>query len=328
MKRLAGCSLIFICLVGFWVALSIQTPAQTTDSQKRNAEKVARECALATGPERLAQAPAVMPSDGRDLEECRSANAKRNPNPCRSLLARQSSSTLKTADEQAAPAAGQATGASDKGQAKNGELVIALYPILSPALDRGLQGVVGYIFRGKLAGDRGLLLPINVMGKGFGAQTLLYIAKNLYIGPRFQLRQMNVWIDFSALEPCGLPDEGDKLPADIVAEVPDDLLRTRTVAIGPRLQRDTRNDQFYPTRGSVLNGGGYFLKTLGSRFDDQIYQVRLESYCSLSERQVLAFGSIVCAAASDRVPFYDLCLYGVRNYVRGYAAGRFQDRHM
>src|SRR5205085_1657043 len=174
---------------------------------------------------------------------------------------------------------------------------------------------------------RGLFLPINIKGKGVGVQTLVRIAKDLYIGPRFQLRQMNAQIDTSALKPRGLPEVIDKLPADIVAAVPDDLLSTRTVAIGPHLQRDTRNDQFYPTKGMVLNAGGdFFLKALGSKFDYQIYQVRFESYRSLSERQVLAFGSIGCAAAGGRVPFYDLCLYGSRNYVRGYSAGRFQDR--
>jgi len=136
-------------------------------------------------------------------------------------------------------------------------------------------------------------------------------------------------IDFSALKPRGLPETIDELRKDIAGAVPSDLLNTRTVAIGPHLQRDTRDDQFYPTKGSVLNAGGdFFLKALGSKFDYQIYQVRFEGYRSLSERQVLAFGSIGCAAAGDRVPFYDLCLYGARNYVRGYSAGRFQDRRM
>jgi Omp85 superfamily domain len=313
--------------------MSISSPAQTADSQKRDSEKA-------------------------------------TPAPT----------------DQAAPANGQVIGASDKSQEKNGEPVIAPYPISSPALGTGLQWVVGYVFRlnkedkvtppsffgtvgmytgngswgaliggsfhldgdkyrviaaiadgnvnfdfygiGKLAGDRGLFLPINVNGKGIGGQALVRVAKDLYIGPRLQLRQLNAGIDFSALKPRGLPDSIDKQPADIVAAV-DNLLSTKTVAIGPHLQRDTCNDQFYPTQGTVLNAGGdFFLKALGSKFDYQIYQVRFEGYRSLSERQVLAFGSLGCAAAGDRVPFYDLCLYGARNYVRGYSAGRFQDRRM
>lgn len=347
---------MLICSTGLLMALSIYAPAQ---------------------------APAAAATGGDEKAE----SAKGDQALIRSGLFRQSSFALKVAHDQAAQPAGQTATANDKEQVRNGELVIAPYPISSPALGTGLQWVVGYVFRldkedktvppsffgtvgmltsngswgmifggsfhlkkdkyrviaavadgninfdfygiGKLSGERGLFLPINISGKGFGAQTLARIAKALYLGPRFQFRQLNAQIDFSALKPRDLPQETDKLPQDIVEAVPRDLLNARTVAIGPHLQRDTRNDQFYPTKGTVLNAGGdFFLKALGSKFDYQTYQVRFESYSSLSERQVLAFGSIGCAAAGDRVPIYDLCLYGSRNYVRGYSPGRFQDRRM
>jgi hypothetical protein len=193
------------------------------------------------------------------------------------------------------------------------------------------KGNVNFDFYGigKLAGDRGLFLPININGKGIGAQMLLRITKGLYIGPRFQLRQLSAQIDFKSLSLRGLPDASNKSLQDIVEAVPRDLFSARTVAIGPHLQRDTRNDQFYPTQGTILNvGGDLFLKALGSKFDYQTYQARFESYNRLSERQVLAIGSIGCAATGDRVPIYDLCLYGAKNYVRGYSVGRFQDRRM
>ena len=35
-----------------------------------------------------------------------------------------------------------------------------------------------------------------------------------------------------------------------------------------------------------------------------------------------------CAAAGNRVPIYDLCLFGAANDIRGYPGGRFQDRRM
>ena len=331
MRQFASHSSVLVCSIGLLMALSIRTPAQTNDLPKRVSEN-------------------------------------------------------KTSDQAAQPP-GQPAGASDKQESKNGELVIAPYPISSPALGAGLQWVVGYVFRlnnedkvtppsffgtvgmytsngswgallggsfhlkgdkyrvvagvadgsvhwdfygvGKVAGDRGLFLPINVSGKGFGAQMLIRTGRNIYIGPRFQLRRLDARVDFSALKPRGLPEVIDKPREDIAAAVPRDLLGARTVATGPHLQRDTRNDLFYPTKGTVLNvGGDFFLKALGSKFDYQTYQVRFEGYKSLDERQVLAFGSIGCAAAGDRVPFYDLCLFGARNYLRGYSAGRFQDRRM
>jgi len=353
MKRSIANSIILTCLIGLLPGQSLYTLAQTKVAQEKDA--------------------------GED--------ARSGQNPMRFTLLEPSSRAREGAADQATQPPGQATGANDQEEGRNGTLVIAPYPISSPALGRGLQWVAGYIFRmnredkvtppsyigtvgmytsngswgavfggsfhlkedkyrvvaavvdgninwdfygvGKLAGDRGLFLPVNISGKGFVTQALLRIAKSLYVGPRFQLRQINAQIAFSTLKPRGLPEVIDKLREDIAAAVPRDLSNTRTVAIGPHLQRDTRDDQFYPTRGTVLNAGGdFFLKALGSKFDYQIYQVRFEGYRSLSERQVLAFGSIGCAAAGDRVPFYDLCLYGARNYLRGYPAGRFQDRRM
>lgn len=353
MRRFVSYSFLLICLIGLLMALAIHTPAQT---------------------------PAATAGEGKlgQSEDKKAESAKSDRDLTRFAVSKQ---------PQSAQAAGQAGGPADKGESGSGEIVIAPYPISSPALGTGLQWVVGYVFRmkkedkvtppsflgtagmytnngswgmifggsfhlkddkyrvvaaladgsinfdffgiGKVAGDRGVFLPINVSGKGFLTQTLFRITKDLYIGPRFQLRKLDAQIDFTALKVPDLPEEVAKLPQDIVAAVPRDLLSARTVAVGPHFQRDTRNDQFYPTEGSVLNvGGDFFLEALGSKFNYQTYQVRFEGYRSIDEREVLAFGSIGCAAAGDRVPFYDLCLYGARNYLRGYSAGRFQDRRM
>ena len=43
---------------------------------------------------------------------------------------------------------------------------------------------------------------------------------------------------------------------------------------------------------------------------------------------MIAFRGMACAAAGDRVPIYDLCLFGAANDIRGYTAGRYQDRRM
>jgi len=367
---------MLICLIGLLVTLSIHTPAQTKDPQGSNSGKMAQEprsAAVAT-----TSSDRNNDSEKRQGGDEKAENASGDQDSLRSAQPGQSSS---------AQATGQAKGNNNKEEEKNGELVIAPYPVSSPAIGTGIQWVAGYVFKlnkedkvtpasflgtagmytnngswgmlfggslhlkedkyrlaagvatgnvnfdffgiGKVAGDRGVFLPINVNGKGVLVQTLFRIVKNLYIGPRFQVRKLDASIDFSALKIPDLPEEIERLPQDIVDAVPRDLLSTKTVALGPHLQRDTRNDQFYPTKGTVLNvGADFFLKGLGSKFNYQLYQVRFEGYRSLSERQVLAFGSLGCAAAGDRVPFYDLCLYGSRNYVRGYPAGRFQDRRM
>jgi hypothetical protein len=181
---------------------------------------------------------------------------------------------------------------------------------------------------GQGSAERGFFVPINIKGKGLLAQPMVRISRNIYIGPRFQYRQLDAQIDVSSENRRRILDRIGTVPPDI-SDALSNLLDTRTVALGPQLQRDTRNDQFYPTTGSYLNAGGdFFMKGLGSKFTYQTYVAKFEKYHGLTDRQVLAFGGYGCAAAGDRVPIYDLCLFGSRNYIRGYPTGRFQDRRM
>jgi outer membrane protein assembly factor BamA len=71
-----------------------------------------------------------------------------------------------------------------------------------------------------------------------------------------------------------------------------------------------------------------FSQSLGSKLTYRTYKVAVNKYVKLSEHQVLAVRGMGCAAAGDRVPIYDLCLFGTTNDLRGYSAGRFQDRRM
>src|SRR5262249_34519882 len=267
MKRLISYQAIFICLL---MILSIYTPAQNSEQPKSNSEKKSSELPLVGGATSLTLVPAATLSDGNDREGRRSADTKaENANgdqpSIRFVLNKQPLWALNAAADREPQAAGQpqqdmskVAGTVNKEQDKNGELIIAPYPITSPALGTGLQWVAGYVFRtnkedkvtppsffgtagmytnngswaallgglfylkqdkyrvvgalapgdvnfdfygiGKLAGDRGVFLPISVNGKGILVQTLVRIAKNLYLGPRFQLRQLNAEINFSELK--------------------------------------------------------------------------------------------------------------------------------
>ena len=50
-------------------------------------------------------------------------------------------------------------------------------------------------------------------------------------------------------------------------------------------------------------------------------------YLSLGEKQVLAYNLFVCGTGGAP-PFYGNCIYGARNELRGYTAGRYLDRVM
>ena len=71
-----------------------------------------------------------------------------------------------------------------------------------------------------------------------------------------------------------------------------------------------------------------FAQGLGSKWSYQYYKVSFNKYAQLSEHQVFAFRGMGCAAAGDRIPIYDLCLFGAMNDLRGYTVGRYQDRRM
>lgn len=89
---------------------------------------------------------------------------------------------------------------------------------------------------------------------------------------------------------------------------------------------DNRDHIFYPTRGGYHQARAiFYMKTMGSDFDFNRYQIDLRQYLPLSAKSVLAlqgFGSIVRGEA----PFYELSTLGGAGIMRGYYQGRYRDR--
>jgi outer membrane protein assembly factor BamA len=99
-------------------------------------------------------------------------------------------------------------------------------------------------------------------------------------------------------------------------------------ALGLRLIRDTRPNQFYPTAGEKLEfTSDFFMQSLGSKYSFQSYRFIFNKYHSLAKNQVLAFDLFGCAT-SGQPPFYGNCIYGTQNELRGYAPGKYLDRYM
>jgi hypothetical protein len=193
----------------------------------------------------------------------------------------------------------------------------------------GTAGINADIYGvGKWAGDRGLFLPLTVDGSAFVTEALFRIGKDLYIGPRFQYRNLTLAINQEEVDIPDIDNPPEHLQ-EIVDEIRASLLHQQTVGVGPRIQLDTRDNTFYPRKGFFLDSGiDLFTEALGSRYSYQYYKLAFNKYTSLGNRQVLAFRGMGCAAAGDHVPIYDLCLFGSSNDVRGYSAGRYQDRRM
>jgi len=191
------------------------------------------------------------------------------------------------------------------------------------SLNADLYGV------GREAGHRGIFVPLNVDGRGLLSEFLFRIKKDMYIGVKGQYRNLSLSLDREELDSPDRPSHPPDRIKNVIDELSPHLLDQQTVSLGPRFEWDSRDNVFYPTVGVFMDAYADLFGTgLGSKWTYQAYRVGLNKYGKLGEHQVLALRGLGCAAAGDHVPIYDLCLFGAQNDLRGYAAGRFQDRRM
>lgn len=182
---------------------------------------------------------------------------------------------------------------------------------------------------GKDSGNDGIHVPLNADGSGFLGEFLHRLRKGVYLGVRGQFRQVKLSLNEEELESSDIASQPPESVTDVINQVRGDLLNQRTVSMGPRFQWDSRDNVFYPKQGVLTEfATDFFSESLGSKFTYQYYKLTFNKYSAVSKHQILAFRGMACAAAGDRVPIYDLCLFGTSNDLRGYPGGRFQDRRM
>lgn len=178
------------------------------------------------------------------------------------------------------------------------------------------KGRINYDFFGigRLPNKPAVSVPIHQEGRFFFGEFMRNVGKRIFIGPRYQHRRLSARID-------GEATEGGFV-------IPDIDLQSTTAALGVHIQRDSRDSTFYPTKGSLFDAtGDFFDQSLGSRRQYQHYKVTFNNYRTLNEKTILAARAMICSA-NQNVPFYDLCLYGTGNDLRGYTGGEFQNRRM
>jgi Omp85 superfamily domain len=167
---------------------------------------------------------------------------------------------------------------------------------------------------GRFPGADPIPVPLEVGGTVLFAEFMRNVWKDVFVGPRFQYRNLEVSLD------------GPQTPGGF--EIPDIDIKSKSVALGIHVQRDKRDSTFYATKGSLFDmTADFFDQSLGSRRQYQTYKVSYNNYREAGKKGVLAYRAVVCAA-NENVPFYDLCLYGPSNDLRGYAGGEFQNRRM
>ena len=182
---------------------------------------------------------------------------------------------------------------------------------------------------GSQAGSEGYYVPLNVKGGGGMGEFLHRLKKGIYVGVRGQYRNANLSLNRERLESDDITFQPPEQVVDVIEQLKDQFLQQTTVSLGPRFQWDTRDSVYYPKGGLLTEVASDFFSTgLGSKWSYQYYKASFNKYQKLSEHSVLAFRGMGCAAAGDRVPIYDLCLFGTMNDLRGYTGGRYQDRRM
>jgi hypothetical protein len=182
---------------------------------------------------------------------------------------------------------------------------------------------------GQAAGRQGIFIPLNVDGRAGIGEFLYRLKKSIYLGARGQYRNATLSLNQDRLDSADITNQPLDRVTQVIDQVREHLLHQTTVSLGPRFQWDTRDSVFYPKLGFLAEVASDFFSTgLGSKWSYQYYKASFNKYNELSENQVIAFRGMGCAAAGDRIPIYDLCLFVVSNDLRGYTGGRYQDRRM
>jgi len=99
-------------------------------------------------------------------------------------------------------------------------------------------------------------------------------------------------------------------------------------SIGLNLSYDSRDYVYYPTRGMMFSvRPKFYTAWLGSDNEYVDTDYKFTYYLPLATRKLIAF-SVAGGFATGDVPFDGYQIYGVRNNLRGYEAGKYRGKNM
>ena len=160
----------------------------------------------------------------------------------------------------------------------------------------------------------GLKLPLNQNGQAFLGEFVRRVWWKFFVGPRFMTGRSLITVRPNNISNFPIP--------------PDVGIHTTLTAIGAKLTRDTSPNRFYPTSGTYFDfTSDFFSQALGSKYSFQSYKAAFDKYGSLNKNQVLAYNAYFCATGG-KPPFYENCVFGTNNELRGYVAGQYFARYM
>ena len=165
---------------------------------------------------------------------------------------------------------------------------------------------------GAVAGDRNHAIPIGQKGGGLIAAALFRVRPHSYLGVRYRGVAVKTTLDLTELP---FPD----------LELPQVEMDSASSALGLAAEYDSRDSQFGPREGAYVTADWLVAgAALGSDFDYDRLQLAANAYRALSDKAVIAARLSICDSG-DGAPFFDLCLFGQNNDLRGYDPGRYRD---
>lgn len=179
----------------------------------------------------------------------------------------------------------------------------------------GFTANLNYDYFG-IGGDPDRAIPLTQDVDFVMAEALRRVVPNLYLGLRGQVSRTSTAIAF--------PE--DLLPPGVS---PGDLaLNLDLNAIVPRLVYDSRDSQFYPRTGWLVEGSAAISRdALGSDLDYELHKWSANRYLSLTDRGVLAL-RVATEYASGDTPFFLFPAFGADVDLRGYQTGTYRDRFL
>ena len=154
---------------------------------------------------------------------------------------------------------------------------------------------------------RQTIVPVRV-------EALRRVVRGVYLGAQVQYAKVRTGVEFDSAA-YGLP------PFDVEPRTSDELLLT------PMFELDSRDDQFYPTRGWLVDASASFLSSqLASDSTMQRVDVFATWQHGWDEKQNVVAAALQACYATGQVPINHLCLVGGINGLRGYEPGRYLDR--
>ena len=171
---------------------------------------------------------------------------------------------------------------------------------------------------GALENDLGIQVPLNQTVGGGMAEAMRKITGKLFGGVK--VTGMKTTVGLGNTHNLVPPDHENSLDLeDLRADF--DLF-----TFAPKLLYDTRDNEFYPTRGNQIKGELQISsEDMGSSADYQIFKTSWDRYQQVGENGVIAL-RLSSKYASGDTPFFLYPAFGQQGELRGYTPGTYRDR--